>query len=138
MRDLDELARAMPLVTCDRTPDDRPTYRVKGALFVHQRTRRPDAVDERGERMDDVLVFRVAGLDAKEALLAERSTPFFTTPHFDGYPAVLLRIRDLRHLRRAELFELVADAWLTRAPKRAAAAWLESRGLDGTGSSRRR
>lgn len=124
MRDLDALARAMPLTTCDMTSDGRPSYRVKGKLFACHRGRRPDAVDSRGERLDDVLMFRVADLDTKEALLAERESAFFTTPHFDGYAAVLVRIRDLRAMSRDELFELVADAWLTRAPKRVAAAWL--------------
>jgi hypothetical protein len=124
MKDLDRLARSMPLTTCELGNDGRPSYRVKGTLYLCHRSRRPDAVDERGERLDDVLMFRVPDLDAKEALLADRSAPFFTTSHFDGYPAVLLRIRDLRSLSRAELFELVADAWLAKAHKRVAAAWL--------------
>jgi hypothetical protein len=129
MKDLDRLARAMPLATCEMTDDGRPSYRVKDKLFACHRARRPDALDERGERIDDVQMFRVADLDAKEALLADRSAPFFTTPHFDGYPAVLLRITDLRKLSRDELFELVADAWLSKAPKRAAAAWIAERTL---------
>ncbi len=49
---------------------------------------------------------------------------FFTTPHFDGYPAVLVRIRDLARLDREELHETVVEAWLTRAQKRVARAWL--------------
>jgi hypothetical protein len=49
---------------------------------------------------------------------------FFTTPHFDGYKAVLVRIRDLGLLDRDELRDLVIDAWLTRAQKRVAKAWL--------------
>jgi hypothetical protein len=49
---------------------------------------------------------------------------FFTTPHFDGYPAVLVRIGDLRRLSRADLRDVVVDAWLTRAQKRVAKAWL--------------
>lgn len=124
MKDLDRLARSMPLTTCELGDDGRPSYRVKGTVYVCHRGRRPDAVDEHGERLDDVLMFRVADLDAKEALLADRNAPFFTTRHFDGYAAVLLRIRDLGSLSREELFELVADAWLAKAPKRAATAWL--------------
>ena len=49
---------------------------------------------------------------------------FFTTPHFNGYPAVLLRIRDLARVERAELRDRVVGAWLTRAQKRVAKAWL--------------
>jgi hypothetical protein len=127
MKDLDRLARSLPLTTCDEDAEGRPSYRVKGTLFLRHRSKRPDALDEHGERLDDVLMFRVPDLEAKEELLSDTAAPFFTTPHFDGYPAVLLRIGDLRSLSRDELFELVADAWLAKAPKRAAAAWLASR-----------
>jgi hypothetical protein len=129
MQDLDALAMAMPLTTCTRSPDDRPSYHVNAKLYLCHRSDRPDAVDARGRRLDDVLMFRVADLGVKEALLADASAPFFTTPHFDGYPAILLRIPQLRRVRRDELFELVADAWLTRAPKRVASSWLAERGL---------
>ncbi len=129
MKDLDDLALAMPEVTREATPDGRPSYRVRGKMFCCQRTQRPDAVDEHGQRLDDVLMFRVADLETKEMLLADTEAPFFTTPHFNGYPAVLLRIAHLRRIRRAELFELVADAWLTRAPKLLAKSWLESHDL---------
>jgi hypothetical protein len=71
-----------------------------------------------------VLMFRVADLDVKEMLLADDRGLYFTTPHFKGYPAVLLRIPDLAHLDRDELQDLVVEAWLTRAQKRVAKAWL--------------
>jgi hypothetical protein len=61
----------------------------------------------------------------KELMLADDSGLFFTTPHFDGYPAVLLRIGNLARIDREELGDLVAEAWLTRAQKRVAKAWLE-------------
>ena len=70
-------------------------------------------------------MFRVADLGVKELMLADDRGVFFTTPHFDGYPAVLMRIRDLARLDRDELFDLIAEAWLTRAQKRVAKAWLE-------------
>jgi len=90
------------------------------------RSRRPDAVDpETGERLDDVLVFRVDDLAVKELQLADERGVFFTTPHWDGYAAVLLRIRDLGRLDRSELRDLVVDAWLSRAQKRVAKAWLD-------------
>jgi hypothetical protein len=125
MADLDELALAMPHATKEVTDDGRPAYRVHGKLFCCQRGRRPDAVDpQTGERLDDVLMFRVADLGVKELVLADGRGLFFTTPHFDGYPAVLIRIPDLARVERDELFELVAEAWLTRARKRVAEAWL--------------
>jgi hypothetical protein len=74
-------------------------------------------------------MFRVADLGVKELLVSEDRCVFFTTPHFDGYPAVLLRIPDLARLDREELQDLVAEAWLTRAQKRVAKAWLAEHGL---------
>jgi hypothetical protein len=131
MRDLDKLALAMPQATKE-LEDGRPAYRVHGKLFVLHRSRRPDAVDpETGERMDDVLMFRVADLDVKDMILADGRGIYFTTPHFKGYPAVLVRIPDLAKLDRAELRELVVEAWLTRAQKRVAKAWLAEHGEDG-------
>jgi hypothetical protein len=125
MRDLDELALAMPGAVREEAADGRPSYLVNGKMFCLHRSRRPDAVDpETGERLDDVLMFRVADLEEKELILEDPRGLFFTTPHFNGYPAVLLRIRDLRRLPRGDLRDVVVDSWLTRAPKRAARAWL--------------
>jgi hypothetical protein len=81
-------------------------------------------VDENGDRLDDVLMFRVADLDVKELLLSDSRGIYFTTPHFKGYAAVLVRIPDLARLVPDELRDLVAEAWLTRAQKRVAKAWL--------------
>ena len=94
-------------------------------LFCCHRGRRRDAIDaQTGERLDDVLMFRVADLGVKELMLSDDRGLFFTTPHFDGYPAVLIRIPDLAHLDRDELRDAVVEAWLTRAQKRVAKAWL--------------
>jgi hypothetical protein len=125
MADLDELALAMPQATKEVADDGRPAYYVHGKLFCFHRGRRPDAVDpQSGERLEDVLMFRVADLDEKDLLLADPRGIFFTTPHFNGYPAVLLRIPALAELDREELRDLVVEAWLTRAQKRLANAWL--------------
>ena len=125
MTDLDELALAMPQTTKEVTDDGRPSYLVHGKRFCLQRSRRPDALDpDTGERLDDVLMFRVADLDVKELMLSDARGVYFTTPHFNGYPAVLVRIPDLARLDRDELYDLVAEAWLTRAQKRVAKSWL--------------
>jgi hypothetical protein len=125
MADLDELAMAMPETTKEISEDGRPSYLVHGKMYCFHRSRRPDAVDpETGERMDDVLMFRVADLEEKEVVLSDARRLFFTTPHFNGYPVVLLRIRDLAAFDREELRDTVAEAWLTRAQKRLAKAWL--------------
>jgi hypothetical protein len=127
--DVHALARSMPGVAVEA---GRSTvYQVRGKSFVFFRTPRPDAFDpETGERYDDVIVFWVGSDADKQALLADESTPFFTTPHFDGHPSVLLRGCRVGELDRDELAEVVYDAWLARAPKRMAAAWLAARGLD--------
>lgn len=129
MEDLDELALALPQVTKEVSDDGRPAYLVHGKMFCFHRRPRADAVDpETGERLDDVLMFRVDGLEEKELILADDRGVYFTTPHFRGYPAVLLRIRDLGRIDREELGDLVAGAWLTRAQKRLARAWLAEHG----------
>ena len=129
MADLDELALAMPETTKEVTEDGRPSYLVHGKRYLIHRGRRPDAVDpETGERLDDVLMFRVEDLGVKELMLTDARGLYFTTPHFDGYPAVLMRIPDLARLDLGELGDLVAEAWLTRAQKRLAKAWLEEHG----------
>ena len=130
MTDLDELALAMPQTTKELSDDDRPTYLVHGKFFCFHRSRRRDAIDpDTGERLDDVLVFRVADLGVKELMLADDRRLFFTTPHWDGYAAVLIRIPDLARLDRDELEDAVVEAWLTRAQKRVAKAWLDEHRL---------
>ena len=129
MADLDELALSLPETTKELSDDGRPAYLVHGKLFCLHRGRRRDAVDpETGERLSDVLMFRVADLDVKELILADDRGLFFTTPHFNGYPAVLLRIPDLARIDREELEDMVVEAWLTRAQKRVAKAWLAEHG----------
>lgn len=122
---MDKLALALPETTKEVSDDGRPSYHVHGKAFCFHRSRRPDALDpETGDRLDDVLMFRVADLDVKELLLTDERGVYFTTPHFKGYPAVLVRIPDLARLDRDELSDLVAEAWLTKAQKRVARAWL--------------
>jgi hypothetical protein len=129
--DLDALARALPEVEVRFSTDDRPEYRVRGKLFACLRGRRKDAVDPAtGEPLDDVVMLRTPGLEAKAALLAEADLPLFTTPHFDGWPAVLLRARDLDRIGRERLAALVEAAWATQAPKRLVAARTVERAVE--------
>jgi hypothetical protein len=132
MADLDDLALAMPQATKEVSEDGRPAYLVHGKVFCFHRGPRRDAVDpDTGDRMEDVLMFRVEDLGVKELLLADDRGVFFTTPHFDGYSAILMRIPSLAKLDREELHDLVAEAWLTRAQKRVAKAWLEEHQVEG-------
>ena len=123
--DVHELAQAMPFVEiADGTTPERPVYQVGKQSFVFFRTPRPDAFDPAtGERYDDVIVLWVDPIE-KDAIVLDESNPFFTTPHFDGHPSVLLRGSRIGELTRDEVAEVVQDAWLARASKRRAADWL--------------
>jgi len=119
-----DLALSMPGVTVE-SAGKNPVYQVSRKSFIFFRNPRPDAYDpETGERYDDVIVFWVDSEEDKQALVLDESTPFFTTPHFDGHPSVLLRGSRIGDLSVDELTEVVQDAWLARAGKRARAAWL--------------
>jgi hypothetical protein len=132
MKDLDRIALALPEVTKEISDDGRPSYVVHDkSWFCFHRSPRRDAVDpDTGERLTDVLVFRVDGLDVKELMLSDERGIFFSTPHWNGFPAVLMRIPDLKRLDKQELADLVAEAWLTKAQKRVAKAWLAEQGAD--------
>jgi len=129
--DIHELAKSMPGATV--APGKTTVYQVRGKSFVFFRTPRPDAVDpETGVRYDDVVVFWVDSDEAKRALVLDVTTPFFTTPHFDGHLSVLMRHSRVAELSRDELAEIVYDAWLARAPKGIAKQWLADHRLDDT------
>jgi hypothetical protein len=122
-----ELALGMPHVTVEHGTAGNPVYQVGGKSFIFFRTPRPDAVDpDTGERYPDVIVFWVPSEADKQALVQDVATPFFTTPHFDGHPSVLLRASRIGELSHRELAELIQDAWLSRASARRATAWLRA------------
>jgi hypothetical protein len=129
--DIHELARGMPYVTVEYGGSGNPVYQVGRKSFIFFRTPRPDAVDPAtGERYRDVIVFWVGSEADKQALVQDEASPFFTTPHFDGHPSVLLRASRVGELSREELAELVQDAWLSRASARRVATWLKGRSSD--------
>ena len=120
--DIHDIARSLPGVTVG----DGPTtvYQVSRRSFIFFRNPRPDAFDaETGERYTDVIVLWVDSELEKEAILADASLPFFTTPHFDGHPSVLLRASRVGEMSRDELAGFVEAAWLSRAGPRAIARW---------------
>jgi hypothetical protein len=127
LEDIHELAQGMPHVTVEHGGSGNPVYQVGRKSFIFFRTPRPDAFDpDTGERYRDVIVFWVGSEADKQALIQDEASPFFTTPHFDGHPSVLLRASHVGKLTRDELAELVQDAWLSRASARRAADWLAS------------
>ncbi len=107
------------------------SWRTKGGMFVWERG--PSQTDlaqlaKLGREWPAGIVVgvRTDGLEAKEELLAAFPGFFFTIPHFDGYPAVLLRLEEIAvDLLR----EVIVEAWLLRAPRTTARKWLAEHGL---------
>jgi hypothetical protein len=97
---------------------------VKDKSFAWERPLRKSDLAALGEAAPKgaILGVRVQDLDMKDALLSEEPNIYFTTPHFNGYPAVLVR---LNAISVGELRELLTDAWVNRAPKRLAKAFLD-------------
>jgi hypothetical protein len=123
--DIHRIAASMPHVGRLEGPKGNSIYQVGGKSFVFFRTPQPDAVDpDSGERYADVIMLWVESESDKLALVQDPGSPFFTTPHFDGHPSVLVRASRLSEITTTELAELVQDAWLARASKRRAAMWL--------------
>jgi hypothetical protein len=126
--DVHRIAASMPHVNRLEGPKGNSIYQVGGKSFVFFRTPQPDATDpETGERHTDVIMFWVESESDKLALIQDPGSPFFTTAHFDGHPSVLVRGSRLTEITTKELAELIQDAWLSRASKRRAAAWLADR-----------
>jgi hypothetical protein len=97
-------------------------WKVKDKLFVWERPLRKGDLAALGDAAPGgpVLGARVPDEGAKHALIADDPAVYFTTPHFNGYPAILVQ---LDHIAEPELTELIVEAWLTRAPKRLAAQY---------------
>src|SRR4051812_49849953 len=114
--DVRQIALALPQ-TSERVSRENLQWRVKDKLFVWERPLRRGDLEALGADAPDgpILGARVEHLVAKEALLADDPDVYFTTPHFDGYPAVLVR---LDRIGLDDLRELIVEAWLCRAPKR--------------------
>ncbi len=125
VEDVHALARGMPHVKELVGPKGNSIYQVGGKSFVFFRTPQRDAADpETGRKYHEVIMFWVEDEEAKAALVNDPSTPFFTTPRFDGHPSVLVRASRLAEIDVAELTEIVQDAWLAQASPRRRDAWL--------------
>jgi hypothetical protein len=123
--DARRIALALPETT-EKQSWGSAMWRVKDRGFVWER---PLGKKDRAELGDavpegDILGVRVPDEGEKQALLQGQPELYFTISHFDGYPAVLLR---LSQIEIDELTEVITDAWLDRAPKRLAAGFLADR-----------
>ena len=128
--DVRAIALRLPETT-EHTSRGLAAWKVRDKGFVWERPLRPADLRALGEDAPTgpILGARVEHLMAKEALLADDPGVFFTTPHFDGYPAILVR---LDRIAFEELEEVVVEAWLARAPRRLAQEYV-ARSLGGRG-----
>jgi len=122
--DVRRIALALPETT-EGLSYGRASWSIRKKGFVWERPLRPGDVRALGDAppTGPILGVRVEHLGAKEALLAQDPGVFFTTPHFDGYCPVLVR---LERISVDDLEELVTEAWLTRAPKRLGQTFLDA------------
>src|SRR5271168_2939696 len=114
--DVVRIVGGLPL-TAEQSPHD---WRVGKKLMAWERPLRPSdraalAANSSQVPEGDILGVRVADEGIKFALIAEEPEVYFTTPHFDGYPAVLVKLAEIE---AADLEELITEAWLTQAPKK--------------------
>jgi hypothetical protein len=121
--DVRRIVLALP-ETSEGVSRDLRQWRVKDKGFVWERPLRRGDMEALGADAPDgpILGARIEHLGAKEALLADDPGVFFTTPHFDGYPAILVR---LDRITVDDLNEVIVEAWLARAPKRLAKAYID-------------
>jgi hypothetical protein len=121
--DVRRIALGLP-ETSEGSSFGNTAWKVRDKGFVWERPLRKSDLEALGESAPEgpILGARVEHLVAKEALLANDPDVFFTTPHFDGFPAVLVR---LDQIRVEDLDEVIVEAWLASAPKRLSKEYLE-------------
>ena len=126
MASWEDVARIVAELPETAEPTPR-TWRVRKKLIVWERPLRKADLEALGAGAPDgeILGARVADEGVKFALISDEPGVYFTTPHFDGYPAVLVRLNEIGE---AELTELITDAWLAQAPKSLAKAFLAEKG----------
>lgn len=123
--DVRRIALSLPETT-EQDLHGLPSWRVRGKLFVWERPLRQSDLRALGDAAPAgaILGARVEHLGAKEALIADDPDVFFTIPHFEGYPAVLVLIE---RIELDVLEEVIVEAWLARAPKRLAREYADER-----------
>jgi len=120
--DVRRLALALPETSEKSSHGQTMAWQVKDKTFAWERPLRKSDLEALGDSAPTgpILGARVPDEGAKEALIADDPDVYFTTPHFDGYPAILVR---LDHIDLEELEELLVEGWLCKAPKKLAATY---------------
>lgn len=124
--DVRRIALSLP-ETSERPQWGNMSWRVRNKPFVWERPLRESDLSALGADAPEgaILGVRVEHLVAKEAMIADDPSVYFTTPHFDGYAAVLVRLDEIS---LDDLDEVIVEAWLCQAPKRLGRDYMESRG----------
>ena len=124
--DVERFALTLPETTSTPSYGGAPALRVNKKMFARLRGEMADDLDAlTGAPYGEVLMVGVGDLGEKEAVLASDPRAYFTVPHYDGYPAVLVRLAECDE---AEVRELLVEAWMRTAPKRALRAYEETVG----------
>jgi hypothetical protein len=120
--DVREIALALP-ETSEHTRRGELQWQVREKNFAFERPLRRADLTALGERSPrgPILGAYVTDVEVKLALLSDYPLIYFTTPYFDNYPIILVR---LERIPLPELVEMVIEAWLVRAPKRLANKYL--------------
>lgn len=115
------------VATLPETAEVKPhDWRVRAKLMVWERPLRNADLEALGDDapQGDIIGARVADEGVKFALIADEPAVYFTTPHFDGYASVLVRLAEIGV---PALTELITDAWLVQAPKTVVKTFLAER-----------
>jgi hypothetical protein len=128
--DVRAIARELPEIEEHASYGGAPSWRVRRKSVVWER---PLGVKDRRDVHDlgievpdgPILGVRVADEGVKQSLIHDDPDVFFTIPHLDGFPAVLVR---LERISRPVLREIMIEAWLDRAPTRLAQQYLAQQG----------
>ncbi|MGA7200768.1 MAG: hypothetical protein WBX26_02985 [Candidatus Cybelea sp.] len=123
-RDVRGIALKLPGTSEEVRSSGTSAWIVNKKFFAWERPLRPPDIAALGDRAPagPILGVRTADLEMKAVFLASDPKVFFTTPHFEGYPAVLIR---LDKISTTQLKDVIIEAWLARAQKRAVAAYLK-------------
>jgi hypothetical protein len=124
--DVRRIVRTLP-DTDEKTSYGNAAWTVHGKSFAWERPLRKADLEALGKDAPSgaILGVHTEGLEMKEALLRSDPAVYFTTPHFDGYAAVLVV---LAKISKPALRDLLVESWLCRAPKRVAEPFLSSKG----------
>jgi hypothetical protein len=125
--DVRRAALALPETSESTSYGGAAQWLVRTKSFVWERPLRRSDLDALGEAAPTgpILAAYVADVGVKASVIADDPEVYFTTPHFDGFRAILVR---LELISTDELREVITDGWLTRAPKRLAKQFLDASG----------